>query len=83
MRRPVQTVVIRRDRETGRPVLFFFNQSARGYWLEWEWSAPRFSGRIGARQDALYNRHGKEFLDRRIARCNRLIARFLQGGANV
>lgn len=27
-------VSIRRDRGTGRPVLFFHNQNPRGYWLE-------------------------------------------------
>lgn len=27
-------VSIRRDKHTGRPVLFFYNSSPRGYWLE-------------------------------------------------
>lgn len=27
-------VTIRRDKETGRPNLFFVNQSAQGYWIE-------------------------------------------------
>ena len=27
-------VTVRRDRETGRPVLFFYNANTRGYWLE-------------------------------------------------
>lgn len=27
-------VTVRRDRETGRPVLFFYNANGRGYWLE-------------------------------------------------
>lgn len=27
-------VSVRRDRITGRPILFFYNQNTRGYWLE-------------------------------------------------
>lgn len=27
-------VSIRRDRETGRPILFFYNSNPRRYWLE-------------------------------------------------
>lgn len=27
-------VSVRRDKQTGRPVLFFYNTSPRGYWLE-------------------------------------------------
>ena len=57
-----------------------FSESARrAYRLAWAWSAPRFSGRAGAAQDSAWNRHGAEFVNRRIARCNRMIARFLQG----
>lgn len=56
-----------------------FSESARrAFILAWNWSAPRFSGRAGLLQDRVWNRHGAEFLNRRIARCNRIIARFLQ-----
>ncbi len=47
-----------------------FTESARrAYRLIWEWSAHRFGGSIGARQEMLWNRHGRDFVERRIARC--------------
>lgn len=55
----------------------FTEQARRAYILAWEWSAPRFSGRIGWRQEMLFKRHGQAFLQRRYDRCNRMIAKFL------
>lgn len=55
----------------------FGPQARRAFVLAWNWSAHRFHGRIADRQDALYVKHGREFLERRIARCNRMIDRFL------
>lgn len=57
----------------------FTPAAKRAFRLIWEWSSPRFSGRIGMRQDALYNRHGREFLEKRFARCNRIAAKLARG----
>jgi hypothetical protein len=56
---------------------FSKGQARRAFILAWEWSAHRFSGQIAKRQEALWTRHGPEFVNRRIARCKRMVARFL------
>lgn len=57
-----------------------FTESARrAYVLIWQWSAHRFSGSIGARQGMLWNRHGRDFVERRIQRCKRLTDKILKG----
>lgn len=51
-----------------------FSEEVRRKWVFlWNWSAPRFSGAIGMRQDRVYDRMGKDFLNRRFARINRII----------
>lgn len=51
-----------------------FSEEVRRKWVFlWNWSAPRFSGPIGMRQDRVYDRMGKDFLNRRLARINRII----------
>lgn len=56
----------------------FSETARRAYVLIWEWSAHRFGGAIGARQEALYKRHGRAFLEARFKRVNN-IARRLAG----
>lgn len=56
----------------------FTEKARRVYVLIWEWSAHRFGGAIGARQEALYKRHGRAFLEARFKRVNN-IARRLAG----
>lgn len=57
----------------------FTEQARRAYVFLWNWSAPRFSGSIGARQDRIYAQHGAQALARRFARVNRIIARIIGG----
>lgn len=53
-----------------------FSEEVRNKWVFlWNWSAPRFSGPIDMRQDRVYDRMGKDFLNRRFARINRIIER--------
>jgi hypothetical protein len=44
------------------------------YCLFWDWSAARFSGGAGLRQEHLYRRRGPEALDRRILRFRSALA---------
>jgi hypothetical protein len=53
----------------------FSETARRAFRIIWEWSAPRFAGRIGAKQDELFNRHGAAFLARRFERCRAIAAR--------
>lgn len=55
----------------------FTPAAVRAFRLAWEWSAPRFEGRIGKRQDDLHARHGPSFLRRRHERCQRMVQRFI------
>ena len=51
-----------------------FSETARQRWLFlWNWSAPRFSGSIGIKQDRCYSIMGKDFLNRRFRRINRIV----------
>lgn len=52
-----------------------FTERARHlYRVLWTWSAPRFAGFAGMKQDRMYERMGKDALNRRMARCKRIIA---------
>lgn len=53
----------------------FSEKARRVYVLLWEWSAHRFGGAIGARQEALYKRHGRAFLEARFKRVNNIAGR--------
>jgi len=53
----------------------FTEQARRAYRLLWTWSAPRFGGIAGLKQERAYARLGADGLRRRFERCNRIIAR--------
>lgn len=53
----------------------FTSDAKRLFFLLWAWSAPRFSGRAGILQDRAYQTGGIAAVNRRIARCNRIIER--------
>lgn len=53
----------------------FTEQARRAYKLLWTWSAPRFSGSAGFKQDKYFNRRGYAALEQRFARCRAHIAR--------
>lgn len=53
----------------------FTEQARRAYKLLWTWSAPRFAGVAGMKQDRAYARIGGDRLRRRFERCNRIIAK--------
>jgi hypothetical protein len=55
----------------------FTNQAVRLYRLLWCWSAQRFSGDYGTIQERYYKRRGLAALNRRIARCQRLISKMV------
>lgn len=54
----------------------FSGDARRAFRLAWGWSAHRFHGTYGAWQESVYIRHGKDFVDRRIARCRNKITAF-------
>lgn len=56
----------------------FTPAAVRAFTLAWCWSADRMSGDIGKRQELLWKRHGQAFLDRRYARCQRLVQQFIR-----
>jgi hypothetical protein len=53
----------------------FTEQARRAYKLLWTWSASRFAGVAGLKQERAYARLGSDGLRRRFERCNRIIAR--------
>ena len=56
-----------------------FTESARaGVCAHLAMVRHRFSGSIGARQEMLWNRHGRDFVERRIQRCKRITQQFLK-----
>lgn len=57
----------------------FSPAAVRAYRLAWSWSAHRFGGPIGWRQETLWKRHGREFVEHRIARTRARIERFIKG----
>jgi hypothetical protein len=57
----------------------FSRNAIRLFRLLWSWSAHRFSGEAGRKQDQYYARRGKEALNRRIERCQKFIAAFEKG----
>lgn len=52
----------------------FTENARRAYRLIWTWSAYRLGGTAGRRQDRVWSKCGREFLDRRIERCRRIAA---------
>jgi hypothetical protein len=53
----------------------FTDQALRAYKLLWTWSAPRFTGSAGFRQERFYRKRGAAALNRRFERCKALIAK--------
>lgn len=57
----------------------FTSDAKRLFFLLWAWSAPRFTGRAGILQDRAYQKGGIDAVNRRIARCNKIIERIKHG----
>lgn len=55
----------------------FSEKARRAYRLIWAWSTHRFGGPAGAWQERVYARHGRAFVERRIARMQQWVNRFL------
>lgn len=55
----------------------FGEQARRAYRLIWAWSTHRFGGWAGSWQERVYARHGRAFVERRIARVQQRVNRFL------
>ena len=52
----------------------FEENTRRAFFLIWEWSSVRLSSE---HQNRVYAKHGSEFVNKRIERCNKLVKEFL------